>query len=152
MVKRVALSAVRASPVGVALPHAHQATHAHTDSAGSKDNSHSIVRLETRRAELLGKVQRFRDQGEAFCRVADYLLVLERRQEAEGYFERARKIAEAHGFFSVECAACLGLGKLAVLGGRQEEGVELMRKNGRKEPRGVVICQVDTSVPKNSPK
>jgi tetratricopeptide (TPR) repeat protein len=94
---------------------------------GSKDNSLSIVRLETRKFEVLGKMQRFRDQGQALCRVADYLLGLGRRQEAEGYFQRARKIAEAHGFFSVECRSCLGLGKLAMTGGRKQEGVELLR-------------------------
>ena len=34
-------------------------------STNSKDSSLSIVRLETRRAEVLGKMQRFRDQGVA---------------------------------------------------------------------------------------
>jgi hypothetical protein len=49
------------------------------------------------------------------------------RQEAEGYFERSRNIAEAHGFFSVECRSCLGLGSLAMEEKRQKEGVELLR-------------------------
>jgi len=97
------------------------------NATSSKDNSLSVVRLETRRAEVLGKMQRFRDQGEALCRVADELHFLGKNQEAEGYFQRARKIAEAHGFFSVECKSCLGLGKLAVERGRDEEGVELLR-------------------------
>ena len=35
------------------------------NSTGSKDNSLSIVRLETRLVEVLGNMQRFRDQGEA---------------------------------------------------------------------------------------
>ena len=97
------------------------------NSTGSKDDSLSIVRLETRRVEVLGKMQRFRDQGEALCRTADCLSVLDKHQEAEAYFQRARKIAEAHGFFSVECIACLGLGNLAMAEGRQEEGVDLLR-------------------------
>jgi hypothetical protein len=96
-------------------------------STGSRDNSLSIVRLGTRRIDLLGKMQRFRDQGEMLCRVADHFLMLDDQQEAEGHFLRARKIAEAHGFFSVECLSCLGLGKLAMAGGREEEGVELLR-------------------------
>jgi len=103
---------------------------AHTgafNSTGSKDDSLSIVRLETRRVELLGKMQLFRDQGDALCRVADGLLFLDKHQEAEGYFQRARKIAEAHGFFSVECRSCLGLGELAMAEGLEEEGVELLR-------------------------
>jgi hypothetical protein len=97
------------------------------NSTGSTDHSLSIVRLETRRVEVLGKMQRFRDQGQALCRVADRLPSLGRQHEAEEYFQRARKIAEAHGFFSVECEACLGLGKLARAEGRQEEGLELLR-------------------------
>jgi hypothetical protein len=96
-------------------------------STGSQGDSLSIVRLETRRAEILGKMQRFRDQGEALCRVAEYLCLLHEQQEAEGYFQRARKVAEAHGFFSVECASCIGLGKLAMDGGRDAEGVVLLR-------------------------
>ena len=96
-------------------------------STGSTDHSLSIVRLETRRVELLGRMQRFRDQGEALCRAAGYLPDVGRRQEAEGYFERARKIAEAHGLFSVECRSCLGLGRLAMAEGHAEKGVDLLR-------------------------
>jgi hypothetical protein len=96
-------------------------------STGSKDHTLSIVRLETRRVEVLGKMQRFRDQGMALCTVADKVLVLGKRQWSETYLQRARKIAEAHGFFSVECESCLGLGKLAMAGGRKQEGVELLR-------------------------
>ena len=36
--------------------------------SGSKDNALSVVRLETRNVEVLGKMQRFRDQGEAQSR------------------------------------------------------------------------------------
>jgi hypothetical protein len=97
------------------------------ESTGSKDHSLSIVRLETRRGEVLGKMQRFRDQGEVLCTVAEHLLFLGKPQEAEGYLQRARKIAEAHGFFSVECESCLGLGKLAIREGHDQEGVELLR-------------------------
>ena len=99
------------------------------NSTGSKDNSLSIVRLETRLVELLGNMQRFRDQGEALCRVADHLRSLGKEQEVETHLQRARKIAEAHGFFSVECESCLGLGRLAMEEGRQEEGLELLRNS-----------------------
>jgi len=96
-------------------------------STGSKNHLLSFIRLETRRAEVLGKMQRFRDQGEALCSVAEQLLDLGKQQEAAGYLQRARKIAEGHGFFLVECRSCLGLGNLAMGEGRQEAGVELMR-------------------------
>jgi hypothetical protein len=97
------------------------------NSTGNDEHALSAVRLEIRRVEVLGKMQRFRDQGEALCKIAAHLRLLDNQQEAKGYFQRGRKIAEAHGFFSVECNACLGLGGLATEEGRQEEGVELLR-------------------------
>jgi hypothetical protein len=103
---------------------------AHRDAfsaTGNRDHALSVVRLEPRHIEVLGKMQRFRDQGEAICRLADQLRLLDHRQIAEGYYQRARNLAEAHGFFSVECESCLGLGKLAMETRRDEEGVELMR-------------------------
>ena len=96
-------------------------------STGSKDHALSIVRLEERRGEVLGKMQRFRDQGEALCIAADHLIVVGKEQDSEKFYQRARKIAEAHGFFSVECNACLGLGKLAMVENRFEDSIELLR-------------------------
>jgi len=61
------------------------------------------------------------------CHVAMHLLLLQRRKDAGSYYQRARKLGAAHGFFSVECQACQGLGQLAMVEGRHEEGVELLR-------------------------
>ena len=114
------------------------------NATGGKDNLlciDSIVRLETRHVELLGKMQRFRDQGEVLCGVADHLLFLGERDEAEETLKRARNLAEAHGFFSVECQSCLGLGRLSMKEGRDEEGVQLLRNALVCVP----LCEVDTS-------
>ena len=86
-----------------------------------------VIKIESRRAELLGKIDRFRDQGEALCTCATHLLLVSKEDEAAGYYKRARDLGEAHGFFSVESDACQGLGKLALGDGRREEGVELLR-------------------------
>jgi tetratricopeptide (TPR) repeat protein len=86
-----------------------------------------IARLQERRVELLGKMERFRDQGEGMCTMASSLNVAGKREEAEKWYQRARNVGAAHGFFSVESSACLGLGKLAMDQGRHEEGVELLR-------------------------
>ena len=43
------------------------------------------------------------------------------------YYNRARDVGQAHGFFSVECSSCLGLGKIAMDDGRAKEGLGLMR-------------------------
>ena len=93
----------------------------------SHDHSLSIVRLETRRVEVLGRMQRFRDQGEVICVVADHLRVLGTTQEAAGNFQRARKLGEAHGFFLLECESCFGLGNMARAEGRDDEGLVLLR-------------------------
>ena len=103
---------------------------AHTAGMNSRNSTHhaiAAVRLQEMRIKLLGQEERFRDQGEAMCDAAAHLRVARKRTEAAGYFQRARDVGAAHGFFSVECQACLGLGALAVCAGRHEEGVDLLR-------------------------
>jgi hypothetical protein len=97
------------------------------NATGSKDNAFASVGLEERRIPLLGNLQRFRDQGHSMCSTGGILCFLERGADAARWFERARKIAEAHGFFTLECTACKGLGSLAISAGRREEGVALLR-------------------------
>jgi len=78
----------------------------------------------------LGKLQLFRDQGKAMCFIAEMCFkcsFLERRSEAEKWNQRARDVGAAHGFFSLESKACIGLGMAAVAEGRDEEGVALLR-------------------------
>ena len=111
------------------------------------DPAHALanVGLHGRRAELLGKMERFRDQGDAMCEMGNNLMIAGERQNREGEvedealqrafqrahdaFQRARKLAEAHGFFSVECKACLGLGRLALRHqeDRTQEAVDLLK-------------------------
>ena len=94
---------------------------------GNNDHARSYVGLEERRIPLLGKLQRFRYQGEAMCSLSDMLSLLERDSEAETWYQRARDVGAAHGFFSLESKACIGLGRAACNAGRDEEGVELLR-------------------------
>ena len=96
-------------------------------STGSQHHAISAIRLGEDLVALLGKMERFRDQGEAMCDLANPLNQLGKRQEAAEYFQKARKVGEAHGFFSVECRACLGLGDKAMREGRDEEGLDLLR-------------------------
>ena len=98
-------------------------------SMGSNSLHHAfeVIRLQKRRIDLLGKMQRFRDQGEAICTCADSLHFAGKRQEAAGFFSAARSLGEAHGFFSVECLACMGLGEIAIGEGRLEDGVQMLQ-------------------------
>ena len=94
---------------------------------GSGDHARSYFGLEKRRIPLLGKLQRFRDQGEAMCDLSIMLDSLERSSEAATWSQRARDVGAAHGFFSLESRACVGLGMAAMEEGRHEEGMELLR-------------------------
>ena len=94
---------------------------------GSPHHYLTANRLWKKLIDLLGKRQRFRDQGEAICALADRLHAAGRRQEASLHFQKARKVGEAHGFFSVECMACLGLGREKMKEGCNEEGLDLLR-------------------------
>ena len=94
---------------------------------GRTDHALAVVRLQDRRIEILGKMQRFRDQGEAMCHAAGHLRVAGKVQEAFVYLQRARDVGAAHGFFSVECKACLGLGDGAMAEDRTKDGVDLLR-------------------------
>ena len=112
----------------------------------------SNIRLLGRRVELLGNLERFRDQGEVLCNIANQLRMVNSQEEAtrfsmhqamlcvsllvldlptefflHRFYNRARDVGAAHGFFSVECRSCLGLGQMAVDDGREEEGLELLR-------------------------
>ena len=96
-------------------------------STGSPHHLLSAIRLGEERVALLGKMERFRDQGKEICNLADNLSEVGKHQHAAEYYQKARKVGEAHGFFSVECRACLGLGEQAMLEGRGEEGLDLLR-------------------------
>jgi hypothetical protein len=98
-----------------------------TMSTGSPHHLLSSIRLGGQLVDILGKRQRFRDQGEAMCGLANNFHAAGKRQEASLYYQKARKVGEAHGFFSVECRACLGLGQDKMVEGCIEEGLDLLR-------------------------
>ena len=76
------------------------------DIPGNNEHVVAMARLEGMRIDLLGSMERLRDQGEAMCLLAHHLSFLKKPREAAAAFQRARKVGEAHGFFSVECQAC----------------------------------------------
>jgi len=102
------------------------------------DHAMQVVETKELRVQLLGKMERFRDQGAVICQIAQFVeqccygeaafagfdkatLSSEVRRHVEvlftpgkaaKYYQRARDVGAAHGFFSVECDACMGLGKV----------------------------------------
>lgn len=84
-------------------------------------------KLAERRFALLANMELFRTQGEAMSDVGSAFFNAARLQQAATYLERARAVGAAHGFFSVESKACLGLGKVAVAEGRNAEGVAFLQ-------------------------
>ena len=91
------------------------------------DHIHSAIRLEERQIKLLGKMERFRDQGEIMCNLASENCLVDKRHEGVKWYQEARDVGAAHGFFVLESAACRGLGRMAIDDGRREEGVDLLR-------------------------
>ena len=94
---------------------------------GSEDHARSFVGQAERQIPLLGKLQRFWDQGKAMCELSDILRSLDRTSEAVTWYQRARDVGAAHGFFTLESMACEGLGWASMEEGRHEEGVALLR-------------------------
>jgi hypothetical protein len=94
---------------------------------GSPHHYLSSIRLEEQLIDFLGEMQLFRDQGEEMCALASTLRAAGKRQESSLTYQKARKVGEAHGFFSVECEACLGLGRQKIVEGCNEEGLDLLR-------------------------
>ena len=58
-----------------------------------------------RRAQLLGKMERFRDQGAEMCKAGDCFVHLHDATAAETCFQKARALGRSHGFFQSECGA-----------------------------------------------
>jgi len=95
----------------------------------SSDPGHarSYIRLLERQIPLLGKLQRFWDQGELMCNMGVMLYQIDSKSKAAVSYQRARVVAEQHGFFTLESRACTGLGIAAIDDGRRMEGLDLLR-------------------------
>jgi tetratricopeptide (TPR) repeat protein len=72
-------------------------------------------------------IQHFRDQGDSICKLADFYGNIGDTDGGIVLYKEARKIAEAHGFFSVECRSCIGLGRSAMNQGRKSEAADFLR-------------------------
>ncbi|KAJ1464688.1 hypothetical protein T484DRAFT_1868176, partial [Baffinella frigidus] len=58
-----------------------------------------------RSVQILGKLERFTEQGAAMCRVGECFLRLNDAKGAETWYQKARKLGEKHGCYAVECSA-----------------------------------------------
>ena len=94
---------------------------------GTHEHISDVIPLFKMRVEILGSMKRFRDQGDETNIIADLYSSLDDYSSAIIYFERARRIGEAHGFFRIECLACRGMGDVFVKQGRVDEGMDLLR-------------------------
>ena len=81
-----------------------------------------------RSVELLGKLERFSEQGTDMCHVGDCFLQLGDAKGGEMWLQKARKLGETLGCYAVECNACYGLGRMELhLHRRLQEAEELFR-------------------------
>ena len=107
---------------------------------GSHDRIFEMIPLEMRRAVLEGEQKMFRDQGETLNFIADCSMIIENDEQAMEYFEKSRKVGEAHGFFGIESRACRGIGSLLILKGRVDDGMDLLRNALAAAPLAEVDC------------
>ena len=78
-----------------------------------------------RSAQVLGKLERFREQVTDMFHAGIYLTELKDAKGATRWFQRAREVGAQHGFYSAECEACVGLGLVEQMKGRRKEAEEL---------------------------
>ncbi|KAJ1474988.1 hypothetical protein T484DRAFT_3213394 [Baffinella frigidus] len=76
---------------------------------------------------ILGKMERYRDQGSNMCQIGQCFSNINDTPRAVPWFNKARALGAQHGFFSVECGACLGLGRVEKMEGRMPGAEELMQ-------------------------
>jgi len=94
---------------------------------GEEHHLRACIELVRRCIPIVGRLQRFRDQGDEMSKVADMLRFLKMNDEAAIWNKRARDVGAAHGFFTLESRACRGLGSAAMQDGRTDEGLALLR-------------------------
>jgi tetratricopeptide (TPR) repeat protein len=75
------------------------------------------------KADLVGQYERYRDQGEIMCRAGIHMLFSGDVEKSKDLFRKARRVAESHGFYTVECLACRGLGDCYTSTGDHEEAL-----------------------------
>jgi hypothetical protein len=81
-----------------------------------------------RRVQLLGKLERFRDQGADMCQVGECFLRLNNANSADAWYQKVRKLGEKLPCFELECTASLGLGRVEFyMRGRLQEAEKLLR-------------------------
>ena len=77
-----------------------------------------------RRVQVLEKLERSSEQGADMCQVGDCFLRLNDAEQAEMWYQKARKLGEKYGCYAVECAACLGLGRVELCMHKPMQGAE----------------------------
>ena len=80
-----------------------------------------------RSVQLLGDLERFREQGGVMCRIGGCRMYLDDAAGATSWFEKARQLGQTRGFPGAECEALLGLGRVEFEEGREREGEERLR-------------------------
>jgi len=94
-----------------------------------REDEDACARLLERQIPIHGRLQRFSDQGQDMCKIAAIFAGHGRTIESETWFERARKVGEEHGFFTLESVACIGLGNAMMSTNRHVEGMRML-ENG----------------------
>ncbi|KAJ1471160.1 hypothetical protein T484DRAFT_1753474 [Baffinella frigidus] len=96
---------------------------------GSSATLEVVLKALYTRVDLLGRIPNYRDQGILICQLATLLLDTTKvpyYQEAKRLFNKALRIAEDNGFYSIESASNAGLGRIACLEDDIPEALRLL--------------------------
>ena len=103
----------------------------------------SLIRLKENLVKLLGSMELFHEQGLYMTSLGGMFMAMKHYIVAQIYFQEVRDIGVAHGFFTMECKACLGLGRIAMKEGRSQEGLELLQN---------AVCASSLLLPTDNPR
>jgi tetratricopeptide (TPR) repeat protein len=103
----------------------------------------SLIRLKENLVKLLGSMELFHEQGLHMTTLGGMFMSMKHYEVAKIYFQEVRDIGVAHGFFTMECKACLGLGRIAMKEGRLQEGLELLQN---------ALCASSLLLPEDNPR
>jgi len=94
----------------------------HAAAAETRENVYltSVIKMYDELMTCMEDIQHYHDKGTYLYRVGCIFLRLDNNEKAEQCFQSVRNLGEMHGFFTMECLGCVGLGRIFRLQGQKK--------------------------------